>query len=172
MLGLSGLPLIAAGVLISMCAFALALYGIHRLTTLELARGRRLLGARSGRADVARLAVFVTAFSPMAFFFSAVYTDALYMALSVGLFWSARTGRWAWVGVLGALAAATRSTGLMLLVPALIIYLYGPREDRAPDRAGAARCARSLRAAARRAVACAGAGGRGAVLRLARAGRR
>ena len=135
-LGRSGLPLIVAGALISLCAFALALYLIHRLTTLELAGGRRLLAAGAKREDVARLAVFVTAFSPMAFFFSAVYTDALYMALSVALFWSARNGRWAWAGALGALAAATRSTGLMLLLPALIIYVYGPREDREPDRVG------------------------------------
>jgi hypothetical protein len=39
-----------------------------------------------------------------------------------------------WVGVLGALAGATRSTGLVLVLPALILYLYGPREDRPPDR--------------------------------------
>ncbi len=90
-------------------------------------------------ADAARLAVLVTAFAPMAFFFSAVYSESLYLALSVGLFWSARQGRWALVGVLGALAAATRSTGLVLLLPALMIYLYGPREDRAPDFARDAR---------------------------------
>jgi hypothetical protein len=44
-----------------------------------------------------------------------------------------------WVGVLGALAAATRSTGLVLALPALILYLYGPREDRPADFARAAR---------------------------------
>ena len=68
----------------------------------------------------------------MAFFFSAVYSESLYLALSVGLFVCARRGRWMWVGVLGALAGATRSTGLVLALPALMIYLYGPREDRAP----------------------------------------
>ena len=35
--------------------------------------------------------------------------------------------------MLGALAGATRSTGLVLALPALMIYLYGPREDRPPD---------------------------------------
>jgi len=73
------------------------------------------------------------AFSPMAFYFSAVYSESLFMALTVGVFWAARHGRWAWVGVLGALTAATRSTGLVLLAPALLLYLYGPREDRLPD---------------------------------------
>jgi hypothetical protein len=130
-----GVPPIVAGVLLSVLALALALYGIHRLTTLELARAARssLAGERVGEA--ARLAVMLTAFAPMAFFFSAVYSESLYLALSVGLFWSARHGRWVWVGVLGALAAATRSTGLVLILPALMIYLYGPREDRAPDLA-------------------------------------
>ena len=125
-----GLQAVLAGVLFSLAAFALGLYGIHRLTELEL-------GPRSGRAggngEVARLAVLVTALAPMAFYFSAVYSESLYLALSVGLFWCARQGRWAWVGVLGALATATRSTGLVLMLPALMLYLYGPREDRAPD---------------------------------------
>jgi hypothetical protein len=135
-----GVPPVLAGVLLSLAALALALYGIHRLTTLELARsgrsaGRSLIGvgAGSGRGDVARLAVMVTAFAPMAFYFSAVYSESLYLALSVGLFWSARQGRFATVALLGALAAATRSAGVVLLLPAAILYLYGPREDRLPD---------------------------------------
>ena len=133
-----GLQPVLAGVLFSLAAFALALYGIHRLTTLEL--GGSGLGRRAGgNRDVARLAVLVTAFAPMAFFFSAVYSESLYLALSVGLFWCARQGRWAWVGVLGALAASTRSTGIVLMLPALMLYLYGPREDRAPDFAFARR---------------------------------
>jgi hypothetical protein len=156
---------VLAGVLISLVAFALALYGIHRLTTLELEPARlasarlaspRLASAElasaelasawspsaepaSAQPSVARLAVLLVAFAPMAFFFSAVYTESLYLALSVGLFWCARQGRWMWVGVLGALAAATRSTGILLLLPALVLYLHGPREDRACDSRGVLR---------------------------------
>jgi hypothetical protein len=125
----TGLPPVLAGVLLSVGALALALYGVHRLTTLEL-------GGAAGVGlgpDTARLAVLVTAFAPMAFFFSAVYSESLYLALSVGLFWAARHGRFAAVGVLGALAAATRSAGVVLMLPALILYLYGPRADRPPD---------------------------------------
>jgi hypothetical protein len=137
-----GVPPVLAGVLLSVAALALALYGIHRLSTLELSR-TALAGERVAHA--ARLAVLLTAFAPMAFFFSAVYSESLYLALSVGLFWSARHGRWMWVGVLGALAGATRSTGLVLILPALLIYLYGPREDRPPDRDAASRAAWSSR---------------------------
>jgi Mannosyltransferase (PIG-V) len=122
-----GVQPVLAGVLVSLLAFAAALYGIHRLTTLEL--GSSLC---RGSGDVARLTVLVTALAPMAFFFSAVYSESLYLALSVGVFLCARRGRWMWVGVLGALAAATRSAGIVLLAPALLLYLYGPREDGAP----------------------------------------
>ena len=128
-----GAPPVLAGVLLSVAALAFSLYGIHRLTTLELGARARVGVSRDRVADAARLAVTLTAFAPMAFFFSAVYSESLYLALSVGLFWSARQGRWMWVGVLGALAGATRSTGLVLALPALMLYLYGPREDRPPD---------------------------------------
>jgi Mannosyltransferase (PIG-V) len=133
-----GVPPVLAGVLLSVLALALALYGVHRLTTLELGRRGATARGTDRVADAARLAVMVTAFAPMAFFLSAVYSESLYLALSVGLFWSARHGRWAIVGALGALAGATRSTGLVLALPAAMIYLYGPREDRAMDflRAG------------------------------------
>jgi Mannosyltransferase (PIG-V) len=128
-----GVPPVLAGVLLSLTALACALYGIHRLTTLELSRAGRSLIGRRGGGEVARLAVMVTAFAPMAFFFSAVYSESLYLALSVGVFWCARKGRWAWVGVLAALAAGTRSAGVVLMLPVVMLYLYGPRDDRAPD---------------------------------------
>jgi hypothetical protein len=133
---LTGIPLIVAGIIVSLCAFAVALYGIHRLTSLEFAYTERTASGRS--EEVARLAVLVMALTPMALFFSAVYTESLFLAFSVGLFWCARHGRWMWVGIIGALAVATRSPGLVLGLPALVIYLYGPREDRDPDCPGAA----------------------------------
>jgi Mannosyltransferase (PIG-V) len=129
-----GVPAIAAGVAVSVCAFGAALYGLHRLTTLELGGGGGVAGT-----DAARMAVYALAFAPMAFFLSAVYSESLYLALSIGLFWSAREGRWGYVGLLGALASATRSTGVVLLIPAAMLYLYGPRRDRVPDFTASAR---------------------------------
>jgi Mannosyltransferase (PIG-V) len=141
-----GLAPVLAGVLLSVAALACGLYALHRLTTLEVARlrdrglagagapgGKRSLATLDG-ARVARLAVLLTAFAPMAFFFSAVYSESLYLALSVGVFLCARRGRWAGAAALAALAATTRSAGIVLVVPLLLLYLYGPREDRDPDR--------------------------------------
>ncbi len=126
-----GLAPVIAGVSLSIGAFVAALYGLHRLTTLEVARLRR---APLDSREVARLAVLLTAFAPMAFYFSAIYSESLYLALSVGLFLCARRGRWGTAAILGALASATRSTGVVLILPSLLLYLYGPREDREPER--------------------------------------
>lgn len=124
-----GAPPVLAGVLLSLLALAAGLYGLHRLSTLEAAR----LRLADGRG-VARLAVLCCALAPMAFFFSAVYSESLYLALSVGVFLCARRGRWALAAGCAALAGATRSTGIVLALPLALLYLYGPREDRRPDR--------------------------------------
>jgi hypothetical protein len=135
------LPLVVAGILVSIAALAAGLYGLYRLTALEVSTGMLKTAATPER--VARLTIVLLAFSPMAFFLSAIYSEALYLALSVWLFWCARHGRWALVGVLGGLATLTRAPGLLLAVPALFIYLYGPRTDAPPRlRATAAATAR------------------------------
>jgi hypothetical protein len=128
-----GAPPVLAGVLLSLAALAAGLYGLHRLSTLEAARLRLADGA-----GVARLAVLSCALAPMAFFFSALYSESLYLALSVGVFGFARRGRWGPAATCAALAGATRSTGIVLALPLALIYLYGPREDRPPERERAA----------------------------------
>jgi len=109
---------LVAGVLISVVCFAIALVVLYRLVALEL------------DGEVARVTVLLIAFCPMAYFFSAVYSESLFLALSLGCIWRARTGRWATAGVLGALAAAERNTGVTLVVPVALLFLYGPRSDR------------------------------------------
>ena len=55
--------------------------------------------------------------------------DSLFLALSIGAFVYARRERWAAAGALGGLAAAARPTGVLLILPLAILYLYGPRTD-------------------------------------------
>ena len=107
---LVGRPVLA-GALVSLACFAVALVLLHRLTALEL-------GRPAARATVWALALF-----PGAVFFSAVYSEALYLALSVGCVYAARTGRWAWAGAAGALGAATRSAGVLLVIPLALLWL-------------------------------------------------
>jgi hypothetical protein len=111
----AGVPfgsMLVGGALASTALLGAALVFLHRLVGLDHDRA------------VARNAVLVTALFPMSFFFSAVYSESLFLALSVGAIYAARLDRWAWAGVLGALAAATRSAGVVLLVPLLLIYLW------------------------------------------------
>jgi hypothetical protein len=114
---LIGSPLVA-GALVSTAAFGIALVLMHRLTALELGD------------DAARAAVLLTALSPMSFFFSAVYSESLFLALSLGSVLAARRERWALAGVLGALAAATRSAGALLVVPLALLYARAHRRPR------------------------------------------
>ena len=110
-----------AGVIVSLVSFAVALVLLYRLALLEL-----------GSASRARLAVMLVAFCPVAFFFSAVYSESLFLALSLGAVFEARMGRWTMAGLLGALGAAERNSGVMLAVPLVLLFLYGPRADRPP----------------------------------------
>ena len=139
---------IVAGALVSLACFALALVLLHRLTELEL-------GGPAAGPTVWALALF-----PGALFFSAVYSEALYLALSVGCLYAARTDRWAWAGAAGMLAASTRSAGVLLVVPLALLWWAGPA--RARTRAAPGRCGLD-RAGARRP---------GRLLGLARARRR
>jgi len=113
---IAGVPLgsaLVGGALASTALLGVALVVLHRLVALDHDRA------------VARNAVLVTALFPMSFFFSAVYSESLFLALSVGAVYAARRERWAWAGTLGALAATTRSAGVLLLVPLALIYLWG-----------------------------------------------
>ena len=79
---LAGVPFDSAlvgGALASTVLLAVALVVLHRLVALD-----------HGRA-VARNAVLVTALFPMSFFFSAVYSESLFLALSVGAVYAAPT---------------------------------------------------------------------------------
>jgi hypothetical protein len=114
-----GSPLVA-GILVSLACFMGALVLLHRLTALEL-------GLRDARSTL-----LLVAFFPTAFFFSAVYSESLFLLVTVGAFLAARRGRWEWAGLLGALAALTRNSGVLLLVPLVLLFLYGPRADREP----------------------------------------
>lgn len=115
-----GGSLLAAGLLISWgCALAF-------LTLLH----RTVAAARD--AATATTVVRVAAFVPPAVFLSAVYTEALFLVLSLGALVAARRDRWAWAGGLAAFAASCRSIGVLLVLPLLVEYLWGRRASPHP----------------------------------------
>jgi hypothetical protein len=117
--------LIVGGILVSLACLVVGLVLLHRLAVLEM-----------GEA-AARRTVYLVALFPTTVYLTAVYTESLFLVLSVGCLLAARTGHWGVAGVLGMLGSATRNTGWMLVVVLLFLYLYGPRADRSPDSAQA-----------------------------------
>ena len=111
--------LLVSAYAVSLACFAGALVLLHRLVELELDR------------RVATASVWLVAVFPAALYFGAPYSESLFLLTSVGAFYAARTGRWAWAGSLAAGASATRSAGLVLLVPLVLLWLASrPRRAR------------------------------------------
>ncbi len=109
-----------AGLIISNGACFFALLYLYKLVEHEFNR------------QVAHRTVFYISIFPTAFFFSAVYTESLFLFLSVASFYYVRERRWLLAGVFGAFASLTRSEGVLLMVPFFIewmIALYETRRD-------------------------------------------
>ena len=111
---------LAASYAISLAALFTALVLLHKLVALEL-------GRRYAEPALLLLGVF-----PAALYFGAPYSESLFLLLAVGAFYSARTGRWAWAGACAAGASATRSAGVLLLLPLAMLYLR-PGQRIRPD---------------------------------------
>ncbi len=90
----------------------------------------RLAEARLG-ADGARRAVLYLALFPMAFFLQAVYSESLFLLLTVAAFVTAERSRWLTAGALTGLALLTRPVGLALLPALAVLAWRSPARGRA-----------------------------------------
>ena len=107
------------GVLLSLLALPFAFYFVYKIAQSGW-------GERTARTAVLSLAVF-----PTSFFFNAVYTESLFLALSAGSIWALRVRRDLLLAcALAAFATATRNVGIFLLVPLAYEWLRNAREYR------------------------------------------
>lgn len=113
---------LAAAILVSNAAFLGALVTLFELT-------REVFDRAMARRTILYISIF-----PTAYFFIAPYTESLFLFLTAGAFLAAHRQRWEWAGVCGALAASTRSIGLVLVLP-LAIQAYVQWRDRRQGRA-------------------------------------
>lgn len=104
---IGGHPLAAALIISNACFFA-GLVVLHLVSEEEYDR------------PFARKTVLYMAIFPTAFFYVAPYTESLFLLLSCSCFLFVRRDRWAAAGLMGALAAATRSIGILLVLPLLV----------------------------------------------------
>lgn len=94
---------------------------------------RRLLREFHPKLDADDAIFFLLAF-PTAIFFNAVYTESLFLLLSVAAIYLARRKRFGWAAAVGAAAALTRITGALLFIPLVIEYTlaYGRKKSLRP----------------------------------------
>lgn len=107
-----------AGLVVSLVASAVAAVAMVRLGEAE---GPPTTGVR---------ATAFLFFSPFAVFLVAGYTEATFLAFAVPAWLNARRGRWVWAGVLGALAASVRITGLFLGLAMIVMFAMQVAEVR------------------------------------------
>jgi hypothetical protein len=107
---------IVAGILLSLAAGLIAAVTLDSLAAL-------LVGT-SGRRSVIYLSVF-----PMSLFLQAVYSEAFYLALAVGMFALAERGRLGWASLAAGFATLARPFGVCL-VAALAVYAWRSRRRR------------------------------------------
>jgi len=107
---------VLAGIAISLAASLAAFVLLHDLAETKL-------GAEGARRTVLYLAIF-----PMTLFLQAVYSEALFLLLTVAAFLLAERRRFASTGLVAGLALLTRPVGFALL-PALALIAW-----RSPDR--------------------------------------
>jgi hypothetical protein len=108
---LTGGSKLAAGIVVSNVSFCGALVVLYGLTARELSEAH------------ARNAVLLLAIFPTSLFFLAPYSESTFLLLSVAAFWCARRDRWALAALAAALAAMTRSIGIVL-APALLVEAF------------------------------------------------
>jgi hypothetical protein len=108
------------GCLVSLLAALVASVYLYRLTEMEL--GERVAG---------RAVLYLLLF-PMSFYLFAIYPESLFLALAISSIYYARLRRWGLAGLLGGLAALTRPTGIVLLVPLAWEYWQWRSEQFAP----------------------------------------
>jgi hypothetical protein len=101
-----------AGMIVSLAAYCAAMWVLYKLTA-ELADTR-----------VAAIAVVLISVYPLSFIFSAPYSESLFLLLSASCLWLAQSRRWALAGLLGLLATLTRGSGVVLIVPLVLLYTH------------------------------------------------
>ena len=106
--------LVITGIVISLLCYAGCVWLLYRLVRADF------------DDQLASRAVIYLAIGPLSFFLQAVYTESLFLLLSLACFVFARESRWRLAGVMGLLATLTRSTGVLLLIP-MAFYYYQQR---------------------------------------------
>ena len=108
---LTTLDAVTAGILLNQLLVFIAAIYFYRLLRLSF----NDLNSRFG--------AILLIFSPFSVYFASLYTEGLFLVLSIAGFYYLKTNRGVTAAILGGLLSATRPVGVMLIVPIIVNYL-------------------------------------------------
>ena len=73
--------------------------------------------------ETAERSVALLAFNPFSLFFSAMYSESLFLMTVMAAFYFAERKRWVWAGLSAAAAGATRVVGIVAVIGLLLVYM-------------------------------------------------
>lgn len=119
---LTGGEYFLAGIVISNVCLLLSGYFLYRLVLMDA-------GQKTALRSVKYLFLY-----PVSFILSGVFTESLYLLLTLLCFYMAKRRNWILAGVFGAFLSATRTLGVLILLPLAFEYLkslgFKPRKIR------------------------------------------
>ncbi len=104
-------PAIFSGFLVSFLALSFALYYLNKLFKLN------------DDSEISTRSLLLLLVFPTALFFSLIYTEALFLALSAAFFYYAQRKQWLTAVIIGFFATLTRNIGIFLW-PIYLIYIF------------------------------------------------
>lgn len=109
---------VASGILISHASFILALVGFYKLLRMDYTD------------KFTKTVLLVTILFPTSFYFLTIYTESLFLALSIWAVYFARRGNWLIASLLGIALTATRFVGIIILPTILMEWLIQRRSSK------------------------------------------
>ena len=100
-----------SGIIIANISFLFAIIGLYLLLSSQYTQ------------DIANNSILLLAFSPFSFFFSAMYSESLFLFSVVFAFLFASKKKWLLSSLFAAAAGATRLVGILCILPILFFYL-------------------------------------------------
>lgn len=115
---LLGVSSFAAGILVSLASLCVAGCLLYALVMREFSRKEAVWSL-----------IFLLC-NPGAFFFVSVFTESLFLALTLACFYMLRNKRFVWASIFGLLAAFTRNLGVLMVVPFFMEWVDTKAENK------------------------------------------
>jgi len=112
----TGLNINFSGVLISNIAFVIASMVLYKFAFELFDR------------KTAKFSLFALWLWPAGYIFSGIMTESLYLLLLISICYLVFRKKYLAAGILGALITATRNTGILVIIPMLLLYLYQDKQ--------------------------------------------